>query len=168
MLILWSNFSQRSTAFLRAMGYYPHRGSTAMGQWLVYRDTIYHQLKMFLNGVYTSIDQDMRGAAVGYEPRSKFIVYVKCVIKLVSPLSFYRLSCFYIFWQLLGFQIRWLRILSCAFYVKCKMRGIDGSASIQNRSVEPSMSLNMTYFLQSSALVSPHIFFSTSSCLFGK
>ena len=33
--------------------------------------------------------------------------------------------------------------------------------------VEPSMSLKMTYFLQSSALVSPHIFFSTSSCLFG-
>ena len=59
-----------------------------------YRDTVHRQLKMFLNGVYTSIDQDMRGAAVEYEPRSKFIVYVKCVIKLVSPLSFYRFSVF--------------------------------------------------------------------------
>ena len=38
------------------------------------------------------------------------------------------------------------------------MRRIDGSASIQNRSVAPCMSLKMTYCLQSSALVSPHIF----------
>ena len=37
---------------------------------------------------------------LAYEPRSKFIVCVKSVIKLVSPLSFYRLSCFYILWQL--------------------------------------------------------------------
>lgn len=36
---------------------------------------------------------------LAYEPQSKFIVCVKSVIKLVSPLSFYRLSCFYIFWQ---------------------------------------------------------------------
>ena len=65
-------------------------------------------------------------------------------------------------------QRRWLRIWSCAIYVKCKMPGIDGSTPIQNRSVEPSTSLNLKYFLQSSALVqvSPHIFFSTSSCLF--
>ena len=37
---------------------------------------------------------------LAYEPQSKFIVCVKSVIKLVSPLSFYRLSCFYILWQL--------------------------------------------------------------------
>jgi len=35
-----------------------------------------------------------------YEPRSKFIVYAKCVIKLVSPLSFYRASCFFMFWHI--------------------------------------------------------------------
>jgi hypothetical protein len=61
---------------------------------------------------------------------------------------------------------RWLRILSCAIYVKCKMRRIDGPTPIQNRSVAPCMSLKMTYFLQSSALVSPNNFFSTSKSFF--
>ena len=61
---------------------------------------------------------------------------------------------------------RWLRILSCAIYVKCKMRRIDGPTPIQNRSVAPCMSLKMTYFLQSSALVSPNNFFSTSNSFF--
>ena len=32
-----------------------------------------------------------------YEGRSKFVVEQKCVTKLVSPLSFYMVSCFYIF-----------------------------------------------------------------------
>ena len=32
-----------------------------------------------------------------YEGRSKFVVERKCVTKLVSPLSFYMVSCFYIF-----------------------------------------------------------------------
>ena len=32
-----------------------------------------------------------------HEGRSKFVVERKCVTKLVSPLSFYMVSCFYIF-----------------------------------------------------------------------
>ena len=35
--------------------------------------------------------------AKAYEGRSKFVVERKCVTKLVSPLSFYMVSCFYIF-----------------------------------------------------------------------
>lgn len=36
--------------------------------------------------------------------------------------------------RLLVTQSRWLRILSCAIDVKCKMRVIDGSTPIQNMS----------------------------------
>ena len=36
-------------------------------------------------------------ATSAYEGRSKFVVKRKCVTKFVSPLSFYMVSCFYIF-----------------------------------------------------------------------
>ena len=61
------------------------------------------------------------------------------------------------FWKK-HFKIAILK-MSWAIYVKCKMRGIDGSSPIQNRSVAPCMSVKRTYFWQSSALVFPPYFF---------
>ena len=48
-----------------------------------------------------------------------------------------------------------------------KKWGIDGSTPFKTGQLSHLCSLKMTYFLQSSALVSPPIFFSTSSCFFG-
>ena len=64
-----------------------------------------------------------------YGPRSKFIVYIKCVIKLVRPLSFYQLSCFYIIWQLFAsvkhsFEARPLGSSSLAIFVCARWRAL--------------------------------------------
>ena len=48
----------------------------------------------------------------------------------------------------------------------CQRQGIDGSSPIENRSVAPSTSLKMTYFVQS-RWFAPIFFSSISSCLFG-
>ena len=72
----------------------------------------------------------------------------------IHPIYFHIIS---IYIYILRGKSRWLRILSCAIYVKKKKWGIDGSTPFKTGQLS-HLSLKMTHVLQSSALVSPHFF----------